>query len=59
MLSQSTFKMCILTSVTVEVATDPEWVLVLINRWQMSTKLTSYHPRQLKRTVDTGQIGIV
>jgi hypothetical protein len=49
MLSQSTSEMCVLTSETVEVVTDPEWALVLLASRLMSTlKLTSYLPtRQL------------
>jgi hypothetical protein len=43
MLSQSTSEMCVLTSETVEVATDLEWALVLLASRLMSTlKLTSY-----------------
>jgi hypothetical protein len=46
MLSQSTSEMCVLTSETVEVATDPEWALVLLASRLISTlKLTSYLPR--------------
>jgi hypothetical protein len=46
MLSQSTSEMCVHTSETVEVATDPEWALVLLLATSssriMRTKLTSY-----------------
>jgi arylsulfatase A-like enzyme len=47
MLSQSTSEMCVLTSETVEVATDPEWALVLMLASRIiRIKLTSYLPRQ-------------
>jgi hypothetical protein len=41
MLSQSTSEMCVLTSETVEVATDPEWALVLLLASRLISTLSS------------------
>jgi hypothetical protein len=41
MLSQSTSEMCVLTLETVEVATDPEWALVLLLASRLISTLSS------------------